>query len=90
MFFVTGEQLKSVSIATRDGELSVGQPITLFEVPPSPTEQTFRDYDYDPIGDRFVFTRPPKGVAERREIAVSLGWANRLPQRIRTGRQRSR
>ena len=35
------------------------------------------------IADRFLFTRPPKGAAERREIAVSLGWARRLPERMR-------
>ena len=51
---------------------------SLFEVPPTPIESSFRDYDYDAATDRFLFTRPPRGAAERREIALSLGWAKRL------------
>ena len=82
LFFVMGEILHRVTITEQAGELSVGQPEALFEVPPSPTEVSFREYDHDPITDRFLFTRPPRGVAERREIAVSLGWAKGLPARI--------
>ena len=47
--------------------------------------ESFRDYDYDPAGDRFLFTRPPRGVAERREIALSLGWAKRLGKKLEAG-----
>jgi hypothetical protein len=54
----------------------------VFEVPPSPTEIFYREYDYDPTGDRFLFTRPPRGIADRREIALSLGWAKRLKARM--------
>ncbi len=86
LFFVTGESLVRVPIAVRNDELSPGQPEQLFEVPPSPTETSFRDYDYDPVSDRFLFSRPPKGVAERREIAVSIGWANRLAEKVRARR----
>ena len=71
-----------VSITARGDDLSIGQPEPLFEVPPTPTELGFRVHDYDPIGDRFLFTRPPRGVADRREIALSLGWAKRLKTRI--------
>lgn len=82
LFMVTGETLMRVGIDTRGDELSIGQPEVMFEVPPTPTESSFRDYDYDPISDRFLFTRPPRGVAERREIAISLGWAKRLKARM--------
>jgi hypothetical protein len=85
--FFAGGSLVRVPIAVRNDELSPGQPEQLFEVPPSPTETSFRDYDYDPVTDRFLFSSPPKGVAERREIAVSLGWANRLAEKLRAGRQ---
>ena len=73
LFFVQGEILVRVPVEVRGDELSVGQPQELFEVPPSPMESSFRDYDYDPVGDRFLFTRPPRGMIERREIALSLG-----------------
>jgi serine/threonine-protein kinase len=82
LFLVTGETLMRVPINARGDDLSIGQPEALFEVPPSPTETSFRDYDYDPAGDRFLYTRPPRGVAERREIALSLGWAKRLKARM--------
>ena len=82
LFLVTGETLMRVSITARGDDLSIGQPEALFEVPPTPNEEAFRDHDYDPIGDRFLFTRPPRGVADRREIALSLGWAKRLKTRI--------
>ena len=72
------EKLVRVALTPQADGLSIGQPETLFDVPPSPIESTFRDYDYDPVHDRFLFTRPPRGLAERREIAVSLGWAKRL------------
>ena len=85
LFFVSGEILHSVSIAVSGDDLSVGQPKPLFEVPPSAFEVSFRDYDYDPVGDRFLFTRPPRGVAERREIALSLGWAKRLGEKLGAG-----
>jgi hypothetical protein len=78
LFFVMGETLMRVPVTARGDEISVGQAERLFEVPSSPTEVTFRDYDYDATNDRFLFSRPPRGVFERREIAVSLGWAERL------------
>jgi hypothetical protein len=87
LFFVCGEILMRVPIETRGDELSVGQPEELFEVPPSPTETSWRDYDYDPVSDRFLFTRPPRGVIERREIALSLGWANRLGEKLRVSKK---
>jgi Protein kinase domain/WD40-like Beta Propeller Repeat len=81
LFFVTGETLVRVPLSARGGELAIGQPESLFEVPPTPIESSFRDYDYDAANDRFLFTRPPRGAAERREIALSLGWAKRLTVR---------
>ena len=83
LFFVSGERLVRVTIQAHGDELSVGQPEELFEVPPSSMEVAFGDYDYDPVGDRFLFTRPPHGVTERREIALSLGWAGQLRQKLR-------
>ncbi len=90
LFFVSGEILQRVSVTMRGDELSLGQPEPLFEVPPSPTESSFRDYDYDPAGDRFLFTRPPRGVAERREIAVSLRWAQRLGEALKNSGSKRR
>ncbi len=78
LFFVTGEILSRVPLGMSGGALTPGQPQELFEAPPSPTEATYRDYDYDPRTDRFLFTRPPRGAGERREVALSLGWAGRL------------
>ncbi|HET6373763.1 MAG TPA: hypothetical protein VFG76_10670, partial [Candidatus Polarisedimenticolia bacterium] len=78
LFFVTGERLTRVALTARGNDLSIGQPEPLFDVPPSPLESTIREYDYDSIHDRFLFTRPPRGVGERREIALSLAWATRL------------
>jgi len=75
LFFVSGEVLMRVPVDSRGDELSIGQPEALFEVPPSPTEASFRDYDDDPVGDRFLFTRSARAVIEQREIALSLGWA---------------
>jgi serine/threonine-protein kinase len=86
LFFVSGEILVRVPVQAHGDELSVGQPEELFEVPPSPTENSFRDYDYDPVGDRFLFTRPPRGVIERREIALSLGWAGQLGEKLRASK----
>jgi Tol biopolymer transport system component len=83
IFFVTGERLVRVSIEVHGDDLIVGPAQALFEVPPSPTAIAFRDYDYDPRGDRFLFTRPPRALAEPREIAVSLGWAGRLKERVK-------
>jgi serine/threonine-protein kinase len=90
LFFVTGETLMRVPIEARGDELVIGHPEALFEVPPSPTETSFRDYDYDPVSDRFLFTRTPRGVAARREIALSLGWAAHLKERLRTKSNASR
>jgi hypothetical protein len=70
-----------VTITPRGDGLSIGQPEALFEVPPTPMDSAYRDYDYDPVHDRFLFTRPPRGVSERREIALSLGWAKNFPAR---------
>jgi hypothetical protein len=86
LFFVSGEKLVRVPIQAHGDELSVGQPEELFEVPPSPMEVSFRDYDYDPASDRFLFTRPPRGVTERREIALSLGWAGQLKEKLRASK----
>ncbi|HEY3176908.1 MAG TPA: protein kinase [Candidatus Polarisedimenticolia bacterium] len=82
IFFVIGEKLTRVSLTVHGDELSIGQPEQLFDVPPSALENTLRDYDYDPVHDRFLFARPPRGVGERREIALSLGWAKRLKSRL--------
>jgi dipeptidyl aminopeptidase/acylaminoacyl peptidase len=82
VFFVTGEMLMRAAIVVHGDDLSVGVPAPLFEVPPSPTEASYRDYAYDPVSDRFLFTRPPKGSSEMREIAVSLGWAGRLADKV--------
>jgi serine/threonine protein kinase len=84
VLFVAGEMLRSVPLAPRGDALSPGQPQELFEVPPSPTEASYRDYDYDRRTDRFLFTRPPRGASERREVALSLGWAGRLGEKLRT------
>jgi hypothetical protein len=83
IFFVMGEVLYRVTLGARGDALSPGQPQELFEVPPSPTEASYRDYDYDPRTDRFLFTRPPRGKSERREVALSLGWAGRLKEKLR-------
>jgi Tol biopolymer transport system component len=78
LFVITGETLMSVALATRGDTVSIAATTPLFEVPTSPVEQTLRDYDYDPLHDRFLFSHPPSGVSDRREIAVSVGWARRL------------
>jgi hypothetical protein len=83
LFFVVDESLVRVPIEVRGEGLSIGKIEPVFEVPPSPTEEAFRDYDYDPVSDRFLFTRPPQGAMERREIAISLGWSRRLAETIR-------
>jgi len=83
VFFVSGEILHRVALGARGDILSPGQPQELFEVPPSPTEASYRDYAYDPRSDRFLFTRPPRGTSERREVALSLGWAERLKDKLR-------
>jgi hypothetical protein len=79
---VTEETLVRLPLAVRGEDLSIGQTERLFEVPPTKVENSFRDYDYDPTHDRFLFTLPPQGMSERREIAVSLGWAERLKARV--------
>ena len=84
LFFVEEgtEQLVRVSLEAHGGDLAVGQPEPLFEVPFSQTEPTYRDYDYDRAHDRFLFTRTPAGVNEGREIALSLGWTSRLGSQL--------
>ena len=80
LFLVTGETLVSVPLTARGDVLAIGPMKPLFDVPTSPVEQTIRDYDYDPAHDRFLFSHPPTGVSERREIALSVGWVRRLPR----------
>lgn len=82
LFVVTGEILMRVPLAARGDDLSIGPAEPLFDVPPTPTESSLREYEYDPVHDRFLFARPPRGVSERREIAVSLSWAKRLKSRL--------
>lgn len=94
LFLVQGETLKRVTVddagprSNGGPVLSVSQPTPLFEVPPSPTEPAYRDYAYDPRGDRFLFTRPLAGTEERREIVLSLGWTLHLAERIRARKAR--
>jgi serine/threonine-protein kinase len=83
LFFVSGEALMRIPVELRGEELVAGGAEPLFRTPGSPTEITFSDYDYDPVTDRFLITRPPGGVSERREIAVSVGWGKRLGERLR-------
>jgi hypothetical protein len=87
LFFVSGETMMRASVEARGEDLTIGPPERMFEVPPTPTEPAVRDYDYDPIGDRFLFTRPPGGLPDRREIALSLGWAKRLKGELRASRR---
>lgn len=84
LFFVQQEWLVRVPLEVRGADLVVGQVEPLFEVPASPTEPTYRDYDYDRVHDRFLFTRPPAGADDGREIALSLGWTSRLAAQIRS------
>jgi hypothetical protein len=72
-----------VPLEVRGADLVVGQPEPLFETPQTPMEPTFRDFDYDRLNDRFLFTRPPVGTNERRELALSLGWTSRLVAKLR-------
>jgi hypothetical protein len=85
LFFVDqgGGRVERVPLEARGAELVVGQPEPLFEATLTPMEPTFRDFDYDRAHDRFLFTRPPAGTNERREIALSLGWTSRLAARLR-------
>jgi len=80
LFFVEqgSERMMRVALTVRGDDIVVGQPEPLFEAPLSPTEPTYRDMDFDPVRDRFLITRPPAGVNERREIALSLRWASHL------------
>ena len=78
LFFIEDEMLKSAQLTPGPSGIAVGTVTALFEVPASPIEPTFRDYSYDPNSDRFLFTRPPSGTDERREIALSIGWGRRL------------
>ena len=82
LFFVEDEMLKAVKLTVHGNDIVLGQPVSLFEPPTSPAELTFRDYSYDPRSDRFLFTRPPAGTDERREIALSIGWGARLERLI--------
>jgi len=77
------ERLMRVALETRGAELVVGQPEPLFEATVTPTEPTYRDYDYDRARDRLLFTRPPAGSNERRELALSLGWTSSLEAKLR-------
>jgi len=85
LFYVEqgSEELMRVPLEVRGTELVVGQAEPLFEAPISPTEPTYRDYDYDRAHDRFLFTRPPTGAGDEREIALSLGWTHRLAAKLR-------
>ena len=83
LFFVEDETLKAMTVTVTGNDLALGQPESLFEAPQAPNEPTFRDYSYDPKTDRFLFTRPPTGTNERREIALSIGWGARLTDLIR-------
>ena len=83
LFFVSGEILQSVTVTARDDQLTIGHPVPLFQVPASPWERSYGDYSYDPVGDRFLFHRAPNAESERREIALSLGWAARLRETVR-------
>ena len=85
IFFVTEDKLVRVPLAMHGNDISIGKLEALFEVPPTPLESTFRDYDYDTVHDRFLFTRHPREMGERREIAVSLGWAGKLASRVGEG-----
>jgi len=73
-----------VSVELRGQDVVIGRPEALFEVPPSPMEAAIRDYAYDSRTDRFLFTRPPHGATERREIALSLRWTSRLPELLKS------
>jgi hypothetical protein len=88
LFFVEQgrEQVMRVPLVSHGAELMVGQPEPLFEATSSPTEPTYRDMDYDRAHDRFLFTRPPGGIRERRGIELSLGWTSRLAAKAREGR----
>ena len=85
LFFVEqgSERVMRVGLEPRGAELVVGQPEPLFEATQTSMEPTYRDYDYDRIHDRFLFTRPPAGTNERRELAISLGWTSRLAAKLR-------
>jgi len=89
LFFVEqgSDHMMRVPLEIRGAEVAVGQPEPLFEAPLSPTEPTYRDMDYDPVHDRFLFTRPPVGVNERREIALSLRWTSRLDGMLRAKKE---
>jgi hypothetical protein len=78
-----GDRLLRVPLEVRGADLIVGQPEPLFETPQTPMEPTYRDFDYDRPHDRFLFTRPPVGTNERRELALSLGWTSRLAAKLR-------
>ena len=90
LFFVEQgtERVMRVSLQVQGADLVVGQPEALFEATASSTEPTFRDYDYDRVHDRFLFTRAPRGVYERREIALSLGWTSKLAAKLRERSER--
>jgi hypothetical protein len=81
LFFVEGEILRSVRVTHAGDEVRVSVPKPLFEVPPSPIQAQIRDHSYDPHTDRFYFLRPREGTDERREIALSIGWAAHLDDR---------
>ena len=82
LFFVEqgSERMMRVPLEVQGMEMVVGQPQPLFDTPLSPTEPTYRDMDFDPRRDQFLITRPPAGVNERRELALSLGWVSHLKE----------
>ena len=85
LFFVEDETLKSVSmsVSPSGSGVTVGKPVTLFPAPSTLELAAVRGYSYDPHSDRFLFTKPPAGTDELREIAVSIGWGRRLDAIIR-------
>jgi hypothetical protein len=87
LFFESHGNLMRVPMTVVENEPSFGAAEALFELPPSPTESTYRDYSYDPKTDRFLCTRPPRGIGERRELDLSIGWGARLISQLRTRRQ---
>ena len=88
LLFVEDRMLKSVGVTVGADELTLGRPVALFGVPSSFIENTFGDYSYDPRSDRFLFTRPPEGSDERREIALSIGWGRRITDLIRARKEK--
>ncbi len=85
LFYVHRERLMRVPVRAMGNDLVLGQAEPVADLPSSTFENTFRDYDYDRVHDRFLVTRSPSGVHEQREIALSLGWSARLGTAVRHG-----